>query len=195
MSGILSYVPGANALFGLAGRNRTVRIKSVEIHDLEQNPDKRARSLRSLLKANHINHAILFNNLQFDNHCAHILSSAYLLGADENQLREIYEDESKDLVPWEPSPAEVIEEDWRDFLGDKRYQRAFVDFFEDQLVEPFFYDWKKELLHFLFNGSEPLFHSLIGGRKNSQCDKVNTGTQANISPYSWTPSDPSWIRL
>jgi cell cycle checkpoint protein len=166
MSGIISYIPGASLLLG-GGRCKSIDLPPVEIHHIETIADRRARCLKHLLKANHANYAILFNNLRFDNHNVHILSSAYLLGANENQLHDIYNDEIQDLVPWEPSPSELIDEDWRDFLGDKRYQRAFLDYFEDKLAMEFAYDWKQELQHFLFSGDEPLFHGLIGGRKKT----------------------------
>ncbi|KAL7912029.1 cell cycle checkpoint protein RAD17 [Trichoderma velutinum] len=162
MSGILSYIPGASLLVGRSNP-KAIDLPSVEIHHIETHADRRARCLKHLLKANHANYAILWNDLRFDNHNVHILSSAYLLGANEKQLHDIYNDEIKDLVPWEPSPAELIDEDWRDFLGDKEYQRAFVDYFEDKLAMEFAYDWKQELQHFLFSGEEPLFHGLIGG--------------------------------
>ena len=44
-----------------------------------------------------------------------------------------------------------------------RYQRAYVDFFEDQLVLNG-YDWKKVLSEYLFTGKEPLIHCMIAGR-------------------------------
>ena len=166
MSGLLSYVPILNKFTGTGLRPSGINLKSVEIQNIESNPDRRARCLKHLLKANHINYSIIYHNLQFDNHNAHILSSAYLLGATEAQLQDIYDSEIQQLEPWRPSPAEVIEEDWTDFLGDKRYQRAYVDFFEDNLALNFAYDWKKELSHFLFTGKSPLFHGLIGGRQS-----------------------------
>ncbi|KAI9903128.1 hypothetical protein N3K66_002480 [Trichothecium roseum] len=162
MSGLLSYVPIANRLVKTS-KPLAIPLPSVEIHNVESNPDRRARCLKHLIKANHVNYSILYHNLQFDNHNPHILSSAYLLGATEVQLNAIYDSEIKKLEPWKPSPSEVIDEDWRDFLGDKRYQRAFVDYFEDKLAMRFSYDWKAEVSEFLFSGEEPLFHGLIGG--------------------------------
>ena len=44
-----------------------------------------------------------------------------------------------------------------------RYQRAFVDFFEDELVHQG-YDWKSVVGDFLFSGKEPLFNSLAADR-------------------------------
>jgi hypothetical protein len=45
-----------------------------------------------------------------------------------------------------------------------RYQRAFVDFFEDELVRHG-YDWKKVVVDYLFSGKEPLFSSLVADRE------------------------------
>jgi hypothetical protein len=45
-----------------------------------------------------------------------------------------------------------------------RYQRAFVDFFEDQLVSNR-YDWKLLLDEYLFGGKEPLINGLVAGRE------------------------------
>ncbi|KAL5376616.1 hypothetical protein PMIN02_011746 [Paraphaeosphaeria minitans] len=45
-----------------------------------------------------------------------------------------------------------------------RYQRAFVDFFEDQLVAKK-YDWKALLREFMFEGDQPLINGLVSGRK------------------------------
>jgi hypothetical protein len=44
-----------------------------------------------------------------------------------------------------------------------RYQRAFVDYFEDQLVAKR-YDWKSLLNEYMFEGKEPLINGLISGR-------------------------------
>lgn len=143
---------------------RVIDIPPVPVHRIETDPDKRARCLKHLLKANHVNHSIVYHNLEFDNHLPHILCSAYLLGATEPQLHTIYDAESKELEPWRDSPSEIIEDDWRDFLGDKRYQRAYVDFFEDMLAAKFSYDWKQTVDYFMFQGEQPLVNGLIGGR-------------------------------
>jgi len=41
-----------------------------------------------------------------------------------------------------------------------RYEKAFVDFFEDELVR-FGYDWKQVVEEYLFSGKEPVFNSII----------------------------------
>lgn len=164
MASLLSYVPVLNRLVGSDGHKK-IDIPPVEVHSVDNAPEKLPRTLKHLLRANHVNHSIVYHNLQFDNHMPHILCSAYLLGADVDQLHHIYDVEAKQLEPWEDSPAEVTEHDWRDFLGDKRYQRAYVDFFEDRTSSHAIgYDWKKVVDRFMFQGDEPLVNGLIGGR-------------------------------
>ncbi|KAK4697620.1 cell cycle checkpoint protein, partial [Lecanoromycetidae sp. Uapishka_2] len=136
-----------------------IDLKSVDIHDVEIQHEKRARTLKHLLKLNHANHAILYHHLQFDNHTPHV---AYLLGASAEHLDDVYEKEHKELEPWIDSPGEISTFDWRDYLGDRHYQRAFVDFFEDQMVLNG-YDWKLVVSKYLFEGSKPLINCLIGG--------------------------------
>ncbi|TDZ32604.1 Questin oxidase [Colletotrichum spinosum] len=162
-SNILSYVPIVNRFVSDDNEAQAIDIPPVPVHNVETDPDKRARSLKHLLRANHVNHSILYHKLMFHNHAPHILGSAYLLGATDKQLHEIYEAEAKELEPWSASPAEVTEDDWRDFLGDKRYQRAYVDFFEDALALHCGYDWKKVVKQYMFEGREPLINGLIGG--------------------------------
>lgn len=43
-----------------------------------------------------------------------------------------------------------------------RYQRAFIDFFEDELVQHN-YDWKAVLNTYLFEGNEPIANNLLSG--------------------------------
>jgi Questin oxidase-like len=188
---LLSYVPVVGRLVAGGDKPKAIDLPSVEIHDIETNSDRRARCLKHLLKANHVNYSIIYHNLQFDNHTPHILSSAYLLGADENHLRRIYDAEAAQLEPWVDSPSEIVQDDWRDFLGDKRYQRAYIDFFEDSLAMKFAYDWKKVVAHFLYTGKEPLIHGLIGGRRWSP---VCWDTLKLIN-CSWSSPDSLGLRL
>ncbi|KAL1961795.1 hypothetical protein VTN77DRAFT_1045 [Rasamsonia byssochlamydoides] len=139
--------------------DQAIRIPSVKIHEIETAVEKSGRSLKHLLKLNHANYAVLYNERRFHNHAPHILSSAYLLGADANDLNRIYEVKSKLLEPWTDAPGEISRWDWRDYLGKREYQRAFVDFFEDEVVRQG-YDWKAVLYKFLFTGKEPLINSV-----------------------------------
>ncbi|KAL8712449.1 MAG: hypothetical protein Q9220_003297 [cf. Caloplaca sp. 1 TL-2023] len=147
----------------LAGTsNSAIDVKPVEVHDVETLQDKRARTLKHLLKLNHVNFSVIYHELEFHNHTAHILGSAYLLHAGTEHLNAIYDEETRSLEPWRDSPGEVSTYDWRDYLGNPRYQRAYVDFFEDQLVLHG-YDWRKVLDEYLFKGKEPLVNNLISG--------------------------------
>ncbi|KAI1634942.1 hypothetical protein F4809DRAFT_616241 [Biscogniauxia mediterranea] len=163
MASILSYVPVVNRFVSSDDTCRFIDIPPVEVHNVETAPEKRPRTLKHLLRANHVNHSILYNDLRFHNHMPHALSSAYLLGADDKQLHKIYDVEAQELEPWKPSPAEITQDDWRDFLGDRRYQRAYVDFFEDALVMKHNYHWKKVVEEYMYGGDEPLVNSLISG--------------------------------
>jgi hypothetical protein len=172
MASILSYLPVVNRFVGGNEQFRSIDLPPVEVHNVETAPEKRPRTLKHLLRANHVNHSILFHNLQYHNHMPHALCSAYLLGASDRQLHKIYDVESQELEPWKPSPAEVTQGDWRDFLGDKRYQRAYVDFFEDSLAMRHNYDWKKVVEEYVFGGKEPLVNSiLICGRMSPPLDQ------------------------
>ncbi|KAH4350399.1 hypothetical protein HBH98_048540 [Parastagonospora nodorum] len=137
-------------------------IPSVEIHDIETSAEKRPRTLKHLLKANHANYSIIYHDLRFHNHTPHFLGSAYVLGGTAEHLNEIYEREAEGLEPWRDSPGEISREDWRDFLGKREYQRAFIDFFEDQLVSTR-YNLEELLEEYLFGGKEPLINGLVAG--------------------------------
>ncbi|KAL1839017.1 hypothetical protein VTJ49DRAFT_1992 [Mycothermus thermophilus] len=163
MSSFLSYIPIVGRLVAGGDEARTIDVPPVEVHNIEANPEKRPRTLKHLIRANHVNHSIIYHNLQFDNHMPHILCSAYHLGATPQQLYHIYDEEAKTLEPWKDSPSELAQDDWRDFLGDKRYQRAYVDFFEDALAMRYHYNWKAVMEEYMFKGDEPLINGLIGG--------------------------------
>ena len=144
----------------LGGGN--IKLPKNKIHDVEERPEKRARTLKHLLKANHINHSVIYNELRFHNHTPHILGSAYIFGADSDELNHIYEAESKNLEPWKDSPGEISRHDWREYLGKRDYQRAYIDFFEDELVKHG-YDWHALLAEYMLGGKEPLINNLISG--------------------------------
>ncbi|KAK5946813.1 hypothetical protein PMZ80_000957 [Knufia obscura] len=167
-----SFFSGGGPKFGF-GRTSTagaIDIPSVEVHDVETSTDKRDRRLKHLLKLNHANFSILWNNLRFHNHTPHLLGSAYLLDGSADHLTDIYEHAAKEgHEDWKDSPGEIALHDYRDFLGKREYQRAWVDFFEDQLVDHS-YDWKQVAARFLFERGKknepntyPMFSCLTAG--------------------------------
>jgi len=168
---MIAWVPIVNQVYKYFTTSnyasQSIGLQSVETHDVETAPEKRPRTLKHLLRANHVNHSIIYHNLQYHNHMAHLLGSAYLLGATVEQLQHIYDVEAKELEEWHDSPAEITDADWRDFLGDKKYQRAYVDFYEDELALKYGYDWKKVIEEYLFSGKKPLINGLIAGRTSA----------------------------
>lgn len=148
--------PFSRASFGLgqsSARTGQIDLAPVKVHDTELDDDQSSRRLRHLLKLNHVNHAILDHQTDsFSyNPTAHFLGCAHILGGNPEKLNEIYDNQaSVDFVPWTESPAEVAEPDWRDFLGRPEYQRAFLDFFEDQLVTHNAYEWRAVVAEYLW---------------------------------------------
>ncbi|KAI9370716.1 hypothetical protein BJX61DRAFT_544345 [Aspergillus egyptiacus] len=138
---------------------RPFNLPPCDMIEIDTAHGKRARALKHLLKLNHANYAILWNELKFHNHAPHALCSSFFLGADAEHLNRLYESEQKDLDPWVDSPGEISTYDWRDYLGRREYQRAFIDYFEDELVRHG-YDWKQVVSTYLFSGPEPLFNAL-----------------------------------
>ncbi|EQL37522.1 hypothetical protein BDFG_01113 [Blastomyces dermatitidis ATCC 26199] len=151
-----------NLFSSVTGDPSAIKIDSVEIHDVETAKEKPTRALKHLLKLNHANYSILYHNDRFHNHMPHLLSSAYLFGSDADHLNRLYEMEAKVLEPWRDSPGEITADDWRDFLGKPEYQRAYLDFFEDELVHHSF-DWKKVAEVYLYSGNKPLINCLVAG--------------------------------
>lgn len=55
-----------------------ISLESVDIHEVETLQEKRARTLKHLIKLNHVNHAILFHNRQFHNHLPHVCEAYFI---------------------------------------------------------------------------------------------------------------------
>jgi hypothetical protein len=55
-----------------SGTYPSIDLPSVEIHDVETAAEKRPRTLKHLLKANHANHSIIYHDLRFHNHAPHV---------------------------------------------------------------------------------------------------------------------------
>ena len=94
-----------------------------------------------------------------------------MLDGSADHLNDIYDDAAKNEghEPWKDSPGEIALHDYRDFLGRKDYQRAWVDFFEDQLVQHG-YDWQSVVRQFVFESGDstsphplPMFNCLVTG--------------------------------
>jgi hypothetical protein len=104
--------------------------------------------------------------------------------------------ESKKLGPWTDSPHEVTRVDWNRWLGDKRcvhsdtythdrYARAYLDFFEDEVVRSN-YDWKRVVQRYVVEGDEPLLSGMISGGRPFSLEWANR---------SMSPPNPLGIRI
>jgi hypothetical protein len=70
------------------GSYPSIDLPSVEIHDVETAAEKRPRTLKHLLKANHANHSIIYHDLRFHNHTPHVRTvNASLTVATNPELR------------------------------------------------------------------------------------------------------------
>ncbi|CAL1702702.1 unnamed protein product [Somion occarium] len=93
------------------------------------------QALLEYLKDNHRNWHIFFNDRQFHNHAAHHLLAIYALGADRNLLKAAYQTHVLYQRPSFPSPGEITQETWKDYLGDEKYYQAYVTYFTERLLE------------------------------------------------------------
>ena len=72
-------LPSLNLNFFSSWRNQQVfNIPPVKTHEIETAHEKPARALKHLLKLNHANHAILYNERKFHNHAPHVSFFAFL---------------------------------------------------------------------------------------------------------------------
>lgn len=55
-----------------------IDIHPVDVNDVETKHEKPARTLKHLLKLNHVNHSIVYHDLEFHNHMPHVCASAVL---------------------------------------------------------------------------------------------------------------------
>ncbi|KXG45864.1 uncharacterized protein PGRI_047200 [Penicillium griseofulvum] len=143
----------------LSSPTQAIDLPPVNIHETETAQDKPGRALKHLLKLNHVENS-LFDCRNFPNQLIHLLSSSFLQGADADTLGRIYEKETSNLVKWKASPAEITTLDWRGHLGCRGFDRAFVDFFEDEMVN-LSYNWKEVVAEYLFTAKEPMFDSIM----------------------------------
>lgn len=49
-----------------------ISLPPIQVHDIESLEEKPGRRLKQLVKLNHANHSIIYNNLTFFNHASHV---------------------------------------------------------------------------------------------------------------------------
>ncbi|KIX94732.1 uncharacterized protein Z520_09422 [Fonsecaea multimorphosa CBS 102226] len=141
-------------------------LEPAPVYDVSKLSDDRTQTLRRLLEQGHAAVAPLRNpQLILHSHLPHLLGSAYALGADAEQLTRTYKHDIETLVKIDESfirGDKVTRENWREFLGNKEYTVAYVDFFDDE-VRRNGGDWEKVVHEYLYSGAEPLINGFCGG--------------------------------
>ncbi|KIW30993.1 uncharacterized protein PV07_02678 [Cladophialophora immunda] len=141
-------------------------LEPAPIYDVYELSDDRTQTLRGLLEKGHTTVAPLRNpQLILHSHLPHLLGSAYVLGADGEQLTKTYEHDIKSLVRIDETFVrgdKITRGNWRQFLGNKEYTVAYVDFFDEE-VQKNGGDWEKVVQEYLYSGDEPLINGFCGG--------------------------------
>ncbi|EXJ66450.1 uncharacterized protein A1O5_10602 [Cladophialophora psammophila CBS 110553] len=145
---------------------KKAELEPAPIYDVYKLSDERTKTLRKLLEKGHVTVAPLRNpQLILHSHLPHLLGSAYGLGADSEQLTKTYEHDIQTLVRIDETFVrgdKITKENWRQFLGNKEYTVAYVDFFDDE-VRKNGGDWEKVVQEYLYSGAEPLINGFCGG--------------------------------
>lgn len=92
-------------------------------------------------------------------------------------------------------PCLSLSSTWNSLIIPSRFDRAFVDFFEDEMVR-LSYDWKEVVAEYLFTDKEPMFDSIMASRMFLMLLEKSRlhFARANHLP-SGIAVDPSCIRL
>lgn len=65
-------LPSFNPFKIFASEKQVIDISPVKVHEIDNAQEKSARALKHLLKLNHANYAILYNERKFHNHAPHV---------------------------------------------------------------------------------------------------------------------------
>ncbi|KAJ2913561.1 hypothetical protein MD484_g6850, partial [Candolleomyces efflorescens] len=89
--------------------------------------------LLEVLKHNHEHWHIFFNDQHFHNHAPHRSLALWAMGADGDVIRAGYEKDCGYEKPRIVSPGKISKENFTEHLGDERYYRGYLEFFEASL--------------------------------------------------------------
>ncbi|KAF9224210.1 hypothetical protein BS17DRAFT_780644 [Gyrodon lividus] len=95
----------------------------------------------SLLEQDRQKHHCFFNSQGFHNHLSHHLLAAYDLGAPASVLQAIYDAKSPAQRPIDVGgdatldQVNITSDNFREYVGQERYYRAFLTFFTEQIKE------------------------------------------------------------
>ena len=118
--------------------------------------------LDKLIAHSFANHHVVDHH-GFHTHTAHHLGSLYHLNATADRLEELYRDMHDEVNMYEPSPYEITRANWRELLGDKRFCKAYQEFFDRELTASGDH-WQQKFLELLLeNPAEPMINGVVGG--------------------------------
>ncbi|KAF9496950.1 hypothetical protein BDN71DRAFT_1429945 [Pleurotus eryngii] len=90
-------------------------------------------ALRETLQANHEKWHIFFNDRRFHNHGAHAIIAAWVLGADADIIRAVYQHSADYQRPAFKSPAPITLQNFHEHLGKEEYYNSYLEFFKGEV--------------------------------------------------------------
>ncbi|KAK1225415.1 hypothetical protein PQX77_011640 [Marasmius sp. AFHP31] len=89
------------------------------------------RTLREVLKRNHENWHVLFDDYGRHNHISHRVLAAWAMGAQSAIIKEGYDTNEHMQRPRGTSPGHITPENFKEHLGDRRFYDAYVKFYTE----------------------------------------------------------------
>lgn len=118
-----------------------------------------------LLKTNHDQFDVFFNDKKFHNHLTHHVLAAYSFGANEERLEEIYQRHASYQRKIPPSlDVTLTRDNYKDYLGQSKAYANYLRLFEDEIGQHGIVEtirrwvWSGDMLSRLVGGA---FHPLI----------------------------------
>ncbi|CAF1167312.1 unnamed protein product [Adineta steineri] len=118
--------------------------------------------VNKLIAHTHANHHVIDHH-GFYTHTAHHLGSLHFLDATDNKIEELYKGMHDEVNFYQDSPHEITRTNWRQSIGDKRFCKAYQEFFDQELAAAG-NDWRQKFMEFLLdNESGPLINCVVAG--------------------------------
>ncbi|KAG7090652.1 hypothetical protein E1B28_009753 [Marasmius oreades] len=92
-------------------------------------------TLRGLLQDDYLKHHVFMNDRNFHNHIAHHVLAAWALGADEEVIQAIYDQDRKSQKAAFESPEPITRGNYNEHLGDGSFYNAYLKYFSEVLQQ------------------------------------------------------------
>ncbi|KAK1229403.1 hypothetical protein PQX77_007541 [Marasmius sp. AFHP31] len=89
------------------------------------------QALREVLRRNHENWHVFFDDFGRHNHISHRVLAAWAMGAQSAIVREGYDTNEHMQKPRGTSPGQITPENFKEHLGDRRFYDAYVRFYTE----------------------------------------------------------------